>query len=158
MRGSPTAASIAEIGHRLARTAVLLARKGCPGRANRRQCRAVVSWGLGFAMQLTLTELMRKWRDQRRIVRKRLPRIRAADVILISYPKCGRTWLRVMMSHVYHLNYGTPLTRLLEFDNLHALVPRIPKISFENEMNLPSSLRRQLMNVLPSKKVILPHA
>ena len=105
-------------------------------------------------MQLTLAELVRKWRDQRRIVRKRLPRIKAAEVILVSYPKSGRTWLRVMISHIYHLRYNTPVTELIEFDNLHAINPKIPKILFEHEMHLPKYLSWRLVRSLPDKKLI----
>jgi hypothetical protein len=32
---------------------------------------------------------------------------RRADVVLTSYPKCGRTWLRVMISHALGLHVGT---------------------------------------------------
>jgi Sulfotransferase domain len=84
---------------------------------------------------------------QRRIVRrispaarKRIARLiprrvlasyrhRRADVYLVSFPKCGRTWLRVMVGRVIQLRFGLPAgTDLVELHRLAELDPRIPCI------------------------------
>lgn len=56
-----------------------------------------------------------------------------ADLLVLSRTKSGRTWLRVMLSHLYHLRYGVPENELLHFDNLHRLEPRIPKVHFSHD-------------------------
>lgn len=56
-----------------------------------------------------------------------------ADLLVLSRTKSGRTWLRVMLSHLYHLRYGVPADELLNFDNLHRLDPRIPKVHFSHD-------------------------
>lgn len=35
-----------------------------------------------------------------------------ADAVLVSFPKCGRTWLRTMIDRALDLEYGTPPLRL----------------------------------------------
>lgn len=59
-----------------------------------------------------------------------LARCRRADAIILSRAKSGRTWLRAMISACYHERYGLPDNLLLEFDNLHRLDRRVPKVSF----------------------------
>lgn len=60
----------------------------------------------------------------------KLPR---ADFVLISFPKSGRTWVRVMMSRLYHTHLSVPGEEIIEFDNLHRLDPRIPNILFTHD-------------------------
>jgi hypothetical protein len=59
-----------------------------------------------------------------------LPR---ADMVYVSYPKSGRTWVRVMVSRLYRTHFGLPGDDILEFDNLHQRDPRIPKILFTHD-------------------------
>ena len=47
--------------------------------------------------------------------RKEFKEIRKADYVIISPPKAGRTWLRVMLSNAYQLHYGLPGKELLGF-------------------------------------------
>ena len=56
--------------------------------------------------------------------------IRASDVVLLSYAKSGRTWLRVMLSHFYQQRHGIDQQHLLEFDNLKRMNPEIPAVFF----------------------------
>jgi hypothetical protein len=56
-----------------------------------------------------------------------------ADAVFVSFPKSGRTWVRVMMSRVYHSHYGVPGEELFEFDNLHNLDPRIPRLLISHD-------------------------
>jgi len=60
-----------------------------------------------------------------------------ADILVISHTKSGRTWLRVMLSRLYHLRYGTPERDLIRFDNFHRKVGTIPKIDFTRDTLFP---------------------
>lgn len=62
-----------------------------------------------------------------------LNKLRAADCVIVSYGKSGRTWLRVMMSRVYQLKHGLSERHLLAFDNLHSTNPAIPRILFSHD-------------------------
>ncbi len=69
-----------------------------------------------------------------------LARCRRADAVILSRAKSGRTWLRAMISACYHERYGLPENLLLEFDNLHRLDRRVPKISFAHGHALTTAL------------------
>jgi len=60
-------------------------------------------------------------------------KFRQADYILVSYPKCGRTWLRVMISHLFRVMYDLPRNAILGFDNFHHMNRAIPKIFFTHD-------------------------
>ena len=57
-------------------------------------------------------------------------KLQAADYVLMSWAKSGRTWLRLMLSRVYQLQHGLPETAFLEYDNLKRQVPAIPSVFF----------------------------
>jgi hypothetical protein len=51
------------------------------------------------------------------------------DVYLVSFPKCGRTWLRVMLGRVFQLKYDLPPDAdLVELHRLAELDARVPCI------------------------------
>jgi hypothetical protein len=54
----------------------------------------------------------------------------AADRLLVSFGKSGRTWLRVMLSRFYQQAHGVPDRVMLEYDNLKRLNPAIPSVFF----------------------------
>jgi hypothetical protein len=70
------------------------------------------------------------WRDTRRRAAKLLRRVRTADAVVVSAGKSGRTWLRAMLSHIYHLRHGVPESELIGFDNFNAYHNAIPRILF----------------------------
>jgi hypothetical protein len=54
-------------------------------------------------------------------------RHRRTDAFLVSFPKCGRTWLRVMIGRAFQLHYGLPPDAdLVELHRLAELDPRVP--------------------------------
>jgi hypothetical protein len=54
-------------------------------------------------------------------------RRRRTDVYLVSFPKCGRTWLRVMVGRVFQLQFDLPAgADLVELHRLAEHDPRIP--------------------------------
>jgi hypothetical protein len=85
--------------------------------------------------------ILREWLHRRRWVRKTRRRLEQADALIISHTKSGRTWLRVMISHLYHLKFGIPATELINFDNLHRLDPRVPRIFFNRDTRIPTLTR-----------------
>ncbi len=65
-------------------------------------------------------------------VRHRL-RLRDADIVVVSFPKCGRTWVRVMLSKLYARAYGFADDDVIKYSNLHKKDPRVPKIYFTHD-------------------------
>ena len=54
---------------------------------------------------------------------------RRADVLLVSFPKCGRTWVRVLLGRAMQQHVGLPAgTNLVELHRLADLDPRLPRI------------------------------
>lgn len=60
-------------------------------------------------------------------VRRKI-RPRQADIFLLSYPKTGRTWLRVMMGKMLAEHFGRPELLRLEADPMVEPLPGIPRI------------------------------
>ncbi|MGB5622070.1 MAG: sulfotransferase domain-containing protein [Gammaproteobacteria bacterium] len=60
--------------------------------------------------------------------RKQFKKLSRADYVIVSCPKAGRTWLRVMISRFYSEKYQLTDAELLGFDNFHKLNPVIPRI------------------------------
>ena len=83
------------------------------------------------------------WRHKRRWVRRHSYQMNHADAMVISHTKSGRTWLRIMISHLYHLAYGTPATEIIGFDNLHKLNPAIPRVYFNRDTRIPAFSRKR---------------
>ena len=81
--------------------------------------------------------------------------LRDADALIISHTKSGRTWLRVMISHLYHIKYGLPHDQLLIFDNFHAFDPKIPRIFFFRDTRIPTfSWGRGFVDIPRHKKTL----
>lgn len=79
-----------------------------------------------------------------------------ADAIIASTGKSGRTWLRVMISHLFHRRFGVPADKIIAFDNLHRLEPRIPKIFFGfGRGHLLPALPWQALMPVPSDKPVI---
>lgn len=68
----------------------------------------------------------------RRAIRDRLA-MPSADSVLVSFPKSGRTWVRVMLSRLCTRHFGLDGEEVMEFDNLHARDMRIPRILFTHD-------------------------
>ncbi|MBC7132405.1 MAG: sulfotransferase domain-containing protein [Roseovarius sp.] len=65
--------------------------------------------------------------------RERFDTLQKADAVIVSYPKCGRTWLRVMISRLFQQIYNLPEDVVVDFDNFHLMDRRIPKILFTHD-------------------------
>ncbi|GAB4389543.1 MAG: sulfotransferase domain-containing protein [Thermodesulfovibrionales bacterium] len=55
--------------------------------------------------------------------------LRDADAVVISVPKCGRTWLRVMANKYFSIRYGVPF----ELGDMGRLDSRVPSIIYTHE-------------------------
>ena len=62
--------------------------------------------------------------------REEYRKLQAADIVLVSWGKSGRTWLRLMLSRFYQLKFGLSEKSFLEFDNLKRQDGRIPSVFF----------------------------
>lgn len=102
-----------------------------------------------------LVELWRRLKDERRRTRKRLPELEAADLVLVSHAKSGRTWLVALLSHLLHRTHGVPVDELWEGDNFHRLDPRIPVLFSTHERNEPRAIRRRLPDLVRRKRLLL---
>jgi len=56
-----------------------------------------------------------------------------ADVVVVSFPKSGRTWVRAMLTRLFQRHFGIDGDELLEFDNLHNRDRRIPRVLFTHD-------------------------
>ncbi len=57
-------------------------------------------------------------------------RAMAADFVVLSRAKSGRTWLRAMLSRLYQRRLNLPERVLLEYDNFRRLAPAAPVVAF----------------------------
>jgi alcohol sulfotransferase len=60
-------------------------------------------------------------------------KLQKADIVIVSFGKSGRTWLRVMMSHLFRVMYQLPENAILGFDNFHNMNQSVPKIFFTHD-------------------------
>ncbi len=60
-------------------------------------------------------------------------KLQHADIVVVSFGKSGRTWLRVMLSHLFRVKHNLPDNAILGFDNFHNLDREVPKIFFTHD-------------------------
>ncbi len=60
-------------------------------------------------------------------------KLQKADVVVVSFGKSGRTWLRVMVSHLFRVKHDLPENAILGFDNFHNLNADVPKVFFTHD-------------------------
>lgn len=73
------------------------------------------------ARRIALRHRLRAGLDNRRVL--------AADILVLSRAKSGRTWLRAMLSRLYQRRHQLAENQLLEYDNLHQQNPAIPIVA-----------------------------
>jgi hypothetical protein len=85
--------------------------------------------------------------------RKKISKLKAADIVLLRYPKSGVTWLRVMVSEIYRARLGLPPSHLIGSNEFAEVAPDVPQLVVANEnMGLPQDTVRQLLR---GRKTIL---
>ena len=76
------------------------------------------------------------WRD--------LGRLHKADVALVSFPKSGRTFVRIMLARLYERQFGIDDRDVLNFATLRRAPRAVPRILFTHDgdaMRRPSQIR-----------------
>lgn len=95
------------------------------------------------------------WLKLKRRDLRKVKALRDADAVFLSPGKCGRTWIRAMLSHAFHLSFGTPVDALIAGDNMRRLDQRIPAVLFTHGIGEPSTVERRLTGKgLHNKRVI----
>lgn len=88
----------------------------------------------GLRLLMALSPEEKKTTAERRLRgREQVRKLRMADIVVVSFGKAGRTWLRVMLSRVYQQKHGLPQRALLGFDNFHHMDPNVPRIFFTHD-------------------------
>ena len=90
--------------------------------------RAAVLYPLFFLPKQRKIELERWLRG-----REQFQKLQAADVVIVSFGKSGRTWLRVMLSRFFQLKHEISERYLIGFDNFHVMCPDVPKVFFTHD-------------------------
>ena len=65
--------------------------------------------------------------------REQFRKLERADLVVVSFGKSGRTWLRVMLSRVYQQKHALPERALIGFDNFHSMNREVPKMFFTHD-------------------------
>lgn len=63
---------------------------------------------------------------------RRLKHLRT-DAYVLSYPKCGRTWLRLMLGRTFQAHFGLDDVPLLETKTFAQRQPGIPRLQFTHD-------------------------
>jgi hypothetical protein len=84
-------------------------------------------------------------------------RITSSDYVVVSIKKSGRTWLRAMLTRLFHEKYGTPTNLLLDGTNHKAINPRSPSVLFVHDSNPVASATDVVsdLSIYRGKKVLL---
>ena len=84
---------------------------------------------------------------------------REAQAFLISYPKCGRTWLRMLLSRALENHYGAPDIDYVGGDFVGGNVPGAPRIRVSHDddphWKTPGGLDRRKRRYRGKKVVLL---
>lgn len=81
---------------------------------------------------------------------RRYNRHRRAEVCLLSYPKSGRTWLRVMIGYAIKQHFLVASENIIELDQLSLWHPDIPRMNVTHDDN-PHEKRPDKVSVNKSK-------
>jgi len=60
-------------------------------------------------------------------------KLQLADVVIVSFGKSGRTWLRVLLSRFFQIRFGLRPSAFIGFDNLHRRHEGIPRVFFTHD-------------------------
>jgi len=65
--------------------------------------------------------------------REQNQKLQQSDIVIVSFGKSGRTWLRVMLSRLYQVKHGLPQRYLMGFDNFNYMNRAIPKVFYTHD-------------------------
>jgi hypothetical protein len=96
--------------------------------ARKKLSRRVLHWRMRGQPEAEILAAERKLRGV-----EQFEKLQRADIVVVSFGKSGRTWLRVMISHLFRVMYKLPENAVLGFDNFHNLNRAVPKIFFTHD-------------------------
>lgn len=96
--------------------------------ARKKLSRRVLHWRMRGQPEADILREERKLRGL-----EQFNKLQKADIVVVSFGKSGRTWLRVMISHLFSVMYDLPRNAILGFDNFHNLNRNVPKIFFTHD-------------------------
>jgi len=50
------------------------------------------------------------------------------DVLIISFPKCGRTWLTMILARIFQKKYNLPEKEVINIEKISKKINKLPKI------------------------------
>ena len=104
---------------------------------------------------MILDRMVAKRKARRRDLKK-IERFQNADVLVVSHGKSGRTWVRTLVSSLYHQKYGIIQSQLINYDNFHLHNTEIPKVYFTGDVVSPvSPYSLDTVSLAPWQKLIL---
>jgi hypothetical protein len=83
--------------------------------------------------------------------------MRDADVVFMSFPKSGRTFVRVMLARLFQQQFGIDEREVLKFETLKQAGPNVPRLLFTHggdAMRTPEKIRIN-PNHFAGRKVVL---
>jgi len=89
--------------------------------------------------------LDKKQEDLKRIIKKRFPSLTrrytqwimdSTPVHIVSFPKCGRTWLRVMLVHLLKKSYDIDMQGHIDILKLTRRIPDLDNIIFSHDFDV----------------------
>ena len=69
---------------------------------------------------------------ERMLARLELAKAQRAQLLIIAHPKCGNTWLKVMLSRLYQQRYDLPESLIHKTDEFTRLNPAVPRLAATN--------------------------
>ena len=95
---------------------------------NKKLSRRLLHWRMRGQPEAEILKAERKLRGV-----EQFDKLQKADVVIASFGKSGRTWLRVMVSELFRVKHDLPENAILGFDNFHNMNPAVPKIFFTHD-------------------------
>jgi len=96
--------------------------------AHKKLSRKILHWRMRGESEADILVAERKLRGV-----EQLEKLERADIVVVSFGKSGRTWLRVMISHLFRVMYDLPEHAILGFDNFHNINSAVPRIFFTHD-------------------------
>jgi len=68
--------------------------------------------------------------------RQEFNKLRKADLVFVTCPKSGRTWVRIMLSRLLQQQHGFPETAIVGSSSFHRAHPSLPVMFFTHDTNI----------------------